>query len=91
MEGSPAPFHFQCIAHWGACGKTPARPHNRGRSQKPRRGSCEMRLLYPIHDLRGGVASPAAVGPAAWWRRLGSEVRVSAPSDCAPRPFDRSC
>ena len=50
-----------------------------------------MRLLCSIYDLRGGVAPPEGVGPAAWWRGHGAEVRVSAPSDCAPRPFDRSC
>jgi len=49
-----------------------------------------MRPLCSIYDLRGGIESLAGVGPAARWRGLGAEVRVIAPSDCAPLPFDRS-
>jgi hypothetical protein len=49
-----------------------------------------MRLLCSTHDLRGGVEPPVGVGCAARWRALGAEVRVSAPSVCAPLPLDRS-
>jgi hypothetical protein len=71
-RGVSAPLHFQDIAHWGACGKTPVVPHNRWPGPEPTERGRELRVLLPTYGARGDAGPPT--GLAVRSREPGTEL-----------------
>ena len=61
MEGRPAPFHFQVIAQWGACGKAPVVPQNRRANARTcaKTGTLVNHLTTSAFDLPDRLAHKA--------------------------------
>src|SRR3712207_561665 len=74
------PFHFQRIAHRGACGKTRVVPHNRRPRQDLRRKrGTKLRVVLSTYGSGGDVEPMVALAVRS--RALGVEARMCAPPD----------